>query len=59
MQCKHAFVSVCPEEKNMKMKKIDEKIEIETKLTNNAFPVSHTSPTLHILWVVGHHGVVI
>ena len=39
MQCKHAFVGVCPEEKNMKKKKIDEKIEIETKLTNNAFPV--------------------
>jgi len=39
MQYKHAFVGVCPEEENIKKKMIDKKIKIETKLTNNAFPV--------------------
>ena len=33
------FVGVCPEEENMKKKKIDEKIKIETKLAGNALPV--------------------
>jgi len=31
-------VGICPEE-NMKKKKIDKKIKIETKLTDNAFSV--------------------
>jgi len=39
MQCKHAFIGVCSEEENMKNKIINEKIEMETKLTNNVFPV--------------------
>ena len=33
------FVSICPEEKNVKKEMIDKKIKIETKLTNNALPV--------------------
>jgi len=33
------FVGICLEEENMKKKKIDEKIKIETKLTNNALSV--------------------
>jgi len=33
------FVDVCLEEENMKKKKIDEKIKIETKLANNTLSV--------------------
>jgi len=34
------FVSICLEEKNMKKKMIDEKIKMETKLTDNALLVN-------------------
>ena len=30
MQCKHAFVGMCPGGENMKKEMIDEKIKIET-----------------------------
>ena len=36
---KMCFVGVCPEKKNMKKKMIDNKIKIETKLTNNTLSV--------------------
>ena len=39
MQCKHAFVGVCPEGENTKKEMIDEKIKMETKLTDNVLPV--------------------
>jgi len=56
MQCKHAFVGVCLEEKNMRKKIIDKN---RNKTHQQCLSSSHTSPTLYILWIVGHHRVVI
>jgi len=39
MQHECAFVGMCPEGENMKKKMINEKINMETKLTDNVLPV--------------------
>jgi len=56
MQSKYAFVDVCPEEENMRKKMIDKN---RNKTHQQCLSSSRTSPTLHILWIVGHYGVVI
>ena len=46
MQYECAFVGMCPEGENMKKEMIDEKINMETKLTDNVLLV--VAPLQHL-----------
>ena len=46
MQHECVFIGMCSEEENMKKEIIDEKINMETKLTDNVLPV--VTPLQHL-----------